>query len=221
MCNKTKCDKSAFQKSRRKVLKGIAAGVGALALPASNASASIWEAFFQKHFRELDKTELQEVLARLESEYSKEFGKAVNVKATLPIEGVKYGYGLTFHVVLDAAVAFTPVSRRTTSLRIRKSTGSRSCNSTRKKGSTWITPSITTTRPKYPNKGNSTCQFSASNVKTRPAQRSALFRRPGRRMMASSWLITTGVSVVATAWQPAPTAPVTLTGPKASCQKMK
>ena len=40
MCNKTKCDKSAFQKSRRKVLKGIAAGVGALALPASNASAS-------------------------------------------------------------------------------------------------------------------------------------------------------------------------------------
>ena len=53
MCTKTKCDKNnAFQKSRRKVLKGLAAGVGALALPASNASASVWESFFQKHFRD-------------------------------------------------------------------------------------------------------------------------------------------------------------------------
>jgi molybdopterin-containing oxidoreductase family iron-sulfur binding subunit len=94
MCNKPKCDKNAFQKSRRKVLKGLTAGLGALALPASNASASVWEAFFQKHFRELDKTELQRVLARLEAELSKEFGKGVTVKATPPIEGVKYGYGL-------------------------------------------------------------------------------------------------------------------------------
>lgn len=94
MSNKTKCDKNAFQKSRRKVLKGLTAGIGALALPAANASASVWEAFFQKHFRELDKTELQEVLARLEAELSKEFGKPVTVKGTPPIEGVKYGYGL-------------------------------------------------------------------------------------------------------------------------------
>ncbi|NIQ08912.1 MAG: twin-arginine translocation signal domain-containing protein, partial [Gammaproteobacteria bacterium] len=70
----------AFQKSRRKVLKGLAAGIGALALPTPDASASVWEAFFQKHFRELDKSELQRVLARLEKEYSKEFGKDVTVK---------------------------------------------------------------------------------------------------------------------------------------------
>ena len=94
MCNKSKCDQNAFQKSRRKVLKGLAAGVGALALPASNASASVWEAFFQKNFRELNKDELKSVLARLEGEYSKEYGKQVTVKATPPIEGVKYGYGL-------------------------------------------------------------------------------------------------------------------------------
>ena len=94
MCNKSKSDKHVFQKSRRKVLKGLAAGVGALALPASNASASVWEAFFQKNFRELDKDELNKVLARLEGEYSKEYGKQVTVKATPPIEGVKFGYGL-------------------------------------------------------------------------------------------------------------------------------
>ena len=94
MCSGPKCDKNVFRKSRRKVLKGLAAGVGALALPTPKASASIWEAFFQKHFRELDKTELQKVLTRLEGEYSKEFGKAVTVKATPPIEGVTFGYGL-------------------------------------------------------------------------------------------------------------------------------
>jgi Fe-S-cluster-containing dehydrogenase component len=94
MCDKIKGDKHAFQKSRRKVLKGLAASVGALALPASNASASVWEVFFQKNFRELDKAELKQVLARLEGEYSKEYGKQVTVKATPPIEGVKFGYGL-------------------------------------------------------------------------------------------------------------------------------
>jgi len=94
MSNKSNCDKHAFQKSRRKVLKGLAASIGALALPASDASASVWEAFFQKNFRELNKDELNQVLARLEGEYSKEYGKQVTVKATPPIEGVKYGYGL-------------------------------------------------------------------------------------------------------------------------------
>ena len=94
MSAKNNCNDHAFQQSRRKVLKGLAAGVGAIALPASNASASVWDAFFQQHFRELNKEDLNKVLARLENEYSQEFGKKVTVKATPPIEGVKYGYGL-------------------------------------------------------------------------------------------------------------------------------
>ena len=80
--------------TRRKALKGLAAGVGALALPGKHASASVWEAFFQKNFRELDKEELRKVLARLEREYTEQYGKPVTVKATAPIEGVLYGYGL-------------------------------------------------------------------------------------------------------------------------------
>lgn len=94
MSDNKPCDQQVFRLTRRKALKGLAAGVAALALPASTASASVWEAFFQKHFRELDKEQLQRVLARLEKEYSSTYGQAVTVKATPPIEGVKFGYGL-------------------------------------------------------------------------------------------------------------------------------
>ena len=81
-------------RSRRKFLKGVAAGAGLIALPGKDASASMWEEFFQKHFKELSKDELKGVLARLESKYSKQFSKPVTVKATPPIEGVRYGYAL-------------------------------------------------------------------------------------------------------------------------------
>ena len=81
-------------RSRRKFLKGLAAGIGLIALPDKDASASLWEEFFQKHFRELSKDELKNVLARLEKKYSKQFSKQVTVKATPPIEGVRYGYAL-------------------------------------------------------------------------------------------------------------------------------
>ena len=83
-----------FRLSRRKALKGIAAGLGALALPGKDASAALWESFFQKNFRELGKSEIKEVISRLEKEYSATYGKPVKVKTTLPLEGVLYGYGL-------------------------------------------------------------------------------------------------------------------------------
>lgn len=94
MSDKKTCDQKVYRLTRRKALKGLAMGIGALALPASNASASVWESFFQQHFRELDKEQLQRVLARLEKEYSSTYGQPVTVKATPPIEGVKFGYGL-------------------------------------------------------------------------------------------------------------------------------
>ncbi len=94
MSDPKKSDKTVFQLTRRKALKGLAAGVGALMMPARDASAAVWDAFFQKHFRELSKDELKQVLTRLEKGYRREFGKEVRVKATPAIEGVKYGYGL-------------------------------------------------------------------------------------------------------------------------------
>ena len=94
MSDQTKCKHNPLEISRRKVLQGLVTGLGALAIPTSDASASVWEAFFQKHFRELSKEELTQTLERLSREYSEEFGKNVAVKATPAIEGVKYGYGL-------------------------------------------------------------------------------------------------------------------------------
>jgi Fe-S-cluster-containing dehydrogenase component len=83
-----------FRLSRRKALKGLAAGLGTLALPGKDASAAIWETFFQKNFRELGRDEIRDVVARLEKEYSTRYGKPVKVKTNAPMEGVLYGYGL-------------------------------------------------------------------------------------------------------------------------------
>ncbi|UCF30684.1 MAG: 4Fe-4S dicluster domain-containing protein [bacterium] len=80
--------------SRRSLLKGLALGSAAAALSAKDAGASVWEAFFQKHFREMNDQEIQRVLDRLEKEYEKEYGVDIKVKATKPIPGVLFGYGL-------------------------------------------------------------------------------------------------------------------------------
>ena len=85
------CDKSV---RRRTVLKSAALGLTSLALPFGNADAGVWESFFQKHFHQMNKDELQTVIARMESEYKEEYGKDFNIKSTKPIDGVKFGYGL-------------------------------------------------------------------------------------------------------------------------------
>ncbi len=83
-----------FRMSRRKMLKGVAAVLGAMALPGKDAPASVWETFLQKNFRELSNEEKARVIARLEAEYSRQYGKAVKVGVKPPLEGVLYGYGL-------------------------------------------------------------------------------------------------------------------------------
>lgn len=80
--------------NRRNFLKGTALGLTASALPLKNADASFLDVFFQKHFREMNKEEINEVLERMESSYSEEYGKSVSVQATAAVPGVKFGYGL-------------------------------------------------------------------------------------------------------------------------------
>ena len=60
--------------SRRSFLKGAALASTALALPSRDADASIWEAFFQKHFHEMNEKELKKVIERLEREYGEKYG---------------------------------------------------------------------------------------------------------------------------------------------------
>ena len=80
--------------SRRTVLKGAALGAAGIALPARDASASIWDAFFQKHFSELNARDLEKVLGRLEQEYQKKYDKNIEVTANKALPGVSFGYGL-------------------------------------------------------------------------------------------------------------------------------
>ncbi|MBI4839401.1 MAG: 4Fe-4S dicluster domain-containing protein [Nitrospirae bacterium] len=80
--------------SRRTFLKGAAVGLASLALPAGNADASVWEAFFQKHFKEMNDDEIQSVIKRLQKEYADNYGVNFNIKNTKPLEGTLFGYGL-------------------------------------------------------------------------------------------------------------------------------
>ena len=80
--------------TRRSVLKGTALGVAALTLPGRDAGASIWEAFLQKHFRELSDEDRAKVISRLEGEYGRKYGKDFTVSTSRPLPGVLFGYGL-------------------------------------------------------------------------------------------------------------------------------
>jgi len=80
--------------TRRKFLTGLAAGAVTLSLPITKANASLWEEYFRQHFKRLDKEELQEILRNMERELSEQYGKKVTVKATPPMENVKFGYAL-------------------------------------------------------------------------------------------------------------------------------
>jgi len=80
--------------SRRRFLKGAAAGTAALAIPFRDADAITWESFFQKHFREMNDNDRADVIARLEREYEERYGKKFDISANEAIPGVKFGYGL-------------------------------------------------------------------------------------------------------------------------------
>ncbi len=52
------------------------------------------EEFLQKNFKTLTDSEKKEIITRLESEYSKKYGKKFTVSAQEPIEGTLFGYAL-------------------------------------------------------------------------------------------------------------------------------
>src|SRR3989338_4093261 len=85
-----------LQKScnRRTFLKGAALGLASLAIPIGTSDASIWESFFQKHFREMNEDEIRSVIERLEKEYEKKKKPIFIKKLKKLFPGVLYGYGL-------------------------------------------------------------------------------------------------------------------------------
>ena len=80
--------------NRRTFLKGAAIGLAGTALPLNKADASFWEAFFQKHFREMNEAEIKKVLSRLEKDYEDKYRKEIKVGNEKAMPGVLFGYGL-------------------------------------------------------------------------------------------------------------------------------
>ena len=90
--NKCNADKKL---TRRSLLKGAAATAAAIALPGADASASVWEAFLQRHFLELNKNDLDKTIERLKREYKEDYyGLDFNIKTNDALPGVNFGYGL-------------------------------------------------------------------------------------------------------------------------------
>ncbi len=91
-----KVEKQPLSKSvnRRTFIKGTALGLASLAIPSGDADATVWDALFQKHFQEMNQDDIRSVIKRMEKEYRDEYKADFNIKATKPLPGVKYGYGL-------------------------------------------------------------------------------------------------------------------------------
>ncbi len=92
-------DKNSEQgkSTRRSFLKTAAAvGTGTVAGAPAVAGALDFDvdAFFQKNFRELSDDELASLLERLERKYTEKYKRDITVKATEPMDGVFFGYGL-------------------------------------------------------------------------------------------------------------------------------
>ncbi len=79
---------------RRGFLKSILGVSAATIIPVKTATAFSFEKFFQKHYKELTPIQKKKVFLRIEKEQKEKFGMQVNVTDPLPMNGVKYAYGL-------------------------------------------------------------------------------------------------------------------------------
>jgi molybdopterin-containing oxidoreductase family iron-sulfur binding subunit len=80
--------------SRRQLLVGGTTAMAAVAIGVAGASSGFIEDLLQRSFRELSPEEVDEILIRLERDYSERFGKSVTVAATQAEPGVLFGYAL-------------------------------------------------------------------------------------------------------------------------------
>ena len=89
-CSSKKCKPL----TRRNFLKGSAAAAATLTIPVGTSDASVWQSFFQKHFSEMSKSEMAEVIQRLEKEYEKKYKASFSIKTTSSLPDTLFGYGL-------------------------------------------------------------------------------------------------------------------------------
>ncbi|MBC8259133.1 MAG: 4Fe-4S dicluster domain-containing protein [SAR324 cluster bacterium] len=117
--------------SRRELFKktaiaGTIAAAGAVSttIAASNVESGglsdALDEFFQKHYQEMSKEEMQKAIARLERKAKEKHGKEIHIGNTPPLEGVLFGYALNiskckgYRKCVDACVAENNQNRDTT-----------------------------------------------------------------------------------------------------------
>jgi len=81
-------------KSRRQFLGTAAAAMAGAMATLTGCDRSGVEAFLQHNFRELTKDDIKQVIARLEQEARRKYGKAIHIGTEPPIPGVLFGYAL-------------------------------------------------------------------------------------------------------------------------------
>jgi molybdopterin-containing oxidoreductase family iron-sulfur binding subunit len=92
--------------SRRRLLEGAGATLGAAAFARALAPLTEWkegmslDAFLQKHYKELGPEELNAVMRRLEEDTERDYGRKVEIRDVQPIEGVVFGYALNLSVCI-------------------------------------------------------------------------------------------------------------------------
>lgn len=92
--------------NRRVALKVVGTTLGAGAFAQAMAPLREWardlslDEFLQRHYRELDKEEMERVLRRLEEETAAEYGRDVHIRDVRPMEDVQFGYALNLSVCI-------------------------------------------------------------------------------------------------------------------------
>lgn len=92
--------------TRRVALKVVGGTLGAGAFAQAMAPLRAWtkdlslDEFLQRHYRELDKEELEKVLRRLETETKERYGADVHIRDVRPLEDVQFGYALNLSVCI-------------------------------------------------------------------------------------------------------------------------
>ena len=92
--------------SRRTALKVLGATLGAAAFAKAIAPLTEWSSelsvdeFLQKHYRELSKDQLAQVVTRLQEEAKRDYGADVTIRDYRPEEGVQFGYALNLSICI-------------------------------------------------------------------------------------------------------------------------
>ena len=92
--------------SRRTLLKGAGATLGAAAFARALAPLTEWtpatsvDDFLQKHYKEMSPSDMEVVLRRLEDETKAEHGVDVSIEDVRPMDGVKFAYALNLSICI-------------------------------------------------------------------------------------------------------------------------